>query len=70
MEEVNYNDVRVWLARAEANAAKCFICRSITRVNPPASAELRKVRIAGVELSAEMQISHLARCVGRSAHSA
>jgi len=53
-----------WLERARAGATKCFICMRIAEGNPEQGAELRPIRISGIELSPETQSSHLARCIG------
>lgn len=62
--EINCNDVRLWLQRAQDNASRCFICRRIAGANFVAAENMKVLKLAGVELTPEMQISHLARCVG------
>lgn len=63
--EMNYKMVSVWLERAKSNAAKCFVCMRIAEGNGEKGADLRSIRISGIELTAETQIEHLARCVGK-----
>lgn len=62
--EMNYNLVSVWLDRARSNAPKCFICMRIAQGNVQGKGEIKPIKISGVELSAETQITHLSRCVG------
>lgn len=62
--ETDYNDIRMWLERAQENSSRCFICRRIAGANVVAPENMKVLKLAGVELTPEMQISHLARCVG------
>ncbi len=62
--ETNYNDIRLWLQRAQDNTSRCFICRRIASANIATPEDMKVLKFAGVELTPEMQISHLARCVG------
>ncbi|MBI3855190.1 MAG: hypothetical protein HY293_05815 [Planctomycetes bacterium] len=65
--EVNFNLVSVWLDRARANAGKCFICMRIAEGNAEKGSGFSAIRISGIELSPELQIAHLSRCVGKDA---
>lgn len=64
MGETNFNDVKLWLSRAQENSERCFVCRRIAEANAKAG-ELRPLKISGVDMSAELQLTHLALCVGR-----
>ncbi|MBI2933883.1 MAG: hypothetical protein HYY16_19740 [Planctomycetes bacterium] len=66
--ETNFNELALWLERAARNAPKCFICLRISQVNRLGTTDMKTVRISGIDLSAEVQITHLARCVGKSGH--
>jgi hypothetical protein len=64
--EINFNSIRLWLERAQANASKCFVCQRIAQENEKEGGEIKPIKISGIELTPEVQIGHLARCVGRS----
>ena len=61
--EVNFNSIRLWLERAQANSAKCFVCQRIAQENGREASEIKTIKISGIELTPEVQIGHLARCV-------
>lgn len=67
VDEVNYNHIRVWLERAELNGPNCFICKWIAGANRKDGEPIRPLKMGGVEISPEVQIDHMARCVGHPA---
>ncbi len=62
--DVTDGSLKLWLERAGRNGSKCVICLRIAEKNAPAAAELKPIRISGIEVTPEVQISHLVRCVG------
>lgn len=56
-----------WLVLAGSNGDKCFICSRIAEVNRPEAVEIRPIKISGIELSPDTQVTHLSLCVGRAA---
>lgn len=62
--DVSHDDVRLWLERAKSNGPRCFICVRIAQLNELGEWPIRPIKISGIELSPETQISHLRRCVG------
>ncbi len=58
-------DIREWLARAVENTERCFVCKRIAEAHSRGETALRPLRISGIELSPETQITHLRLCVGR-----
>jgi len=62
--EPNSERIRRWVEVAGLHPGKCFICSQIASENRAGEGILRAIKISGVELTAEVQISHLARCVG------
>lgn len=63
--ETNFNQIRVWVERAEKNSTRCNVCLRISRENPKGSEDLKGFKVFRAEFSAESQIVHLARCVGK-----
>lgn len=59
-----------WLVLAGSNGEKCFICSRIVEVNRPDAGEIRPIKISGIELSPDTQVTHLSLCVGRTAANA
>jgi hypothetical protein len=57
--------ISLWLDLARSNGTKCFICGRIAEQNGPGSGEIRPIRISGIELTQEVQVSHLSICVGK-----
>jgi len=67
-EETGMGDpsrVSLWLNLARSNGEKCFICNRIAEANGSGTGEILSVKISGVELTREIQVAHLSRCVGR-----
>lgn len=64
--DVNFNDVQTWIQRAGANADRCFICRSIWSAHKDGSGRIGPIKVASVEMTPDVQISHLARCAAQS----
>jgi hypothetical protein len=62
--EVGLGKVRHWLELARAKSEKCFICARVASENLAGEGTLRPIKISGIEISTEVQLSHLARCVG------
>lgn len=54
-----------WIRFAESNSRKCVLCARIVSGNRYRGGTLVRVRVAGVEFSREMQLSHLAHCRGK-----
>jgi len=58
--------IREWLQHAEKRPRKCFLCFQIWLGNRSRHGTVGPIKLAGVSLSPEMQISHLAHCLGRT----
>jgi hypothetical protein len=60
--ETSLKKLSRWVELARAKSGKCFICARIASENEGGG--LRPIKISGIEISADVQESHLARCVG------
>jgi hypothetical protein len=56
--------VREWLKKAETNPKRCFLCFQIWLGNRDREGSLAPIKLAGIQMTREMQISHLAHCLG------
>jgi hypothetical protein len=63
--EVNFNDVRTWIQRAGDNAERCFICRCIWAAHKDGTGRIEAIKVSSVEMTSDVQISHLSHCVGK-----
>jgi hypothetical protein len=62
--EVSAEKIRRWVELAREKSEKCFICARIASESDPGEGALGSIKISGIEISADVQISHLRRCVG------
>jgi hypothetical protein len=64
--DVNFNDIRGWIQRAGKNSEHCFICKCIWAVHKDGTGQIGTIKISSVEMTPDVQITHLAHCVGRN----
>lgn len=60
----NREELRGWLKHAEQNPKRCFLCFQIWLGNRARQGTIAPICMAGIRMTREMQVSHLAHCMG------
>lgn len=65
-EHLSADALRAWQTRTEADPKRCFLCFRIWMGNRDRGGTLRPIRLAGLTVTREMQVSHILHCMGKA----